>query len=235
MTLSQPILRPMSFDFGVEIRRKRSFYPATSESEENPMDELLLPMVLPPLIKSFPQNTNRRGLGNNGGGESDAAFTPSPPAPISNEPSSRNFSHQSRIRNLSPRWTSINNDIHPVLQNMYQRRPDSSSSASSATDWKQFGNENGTSPYTDLSRRDEGDGRSIADSQCSTGSYSKKDIQTSSPPMLKIPSNLIFYLLYQGGVLRIRIIPLLPYLKPDQVRSFLQNLKNESTFSIMTK
>lgn len=43
---------------------------------------------------------------------------------------------------------------------------------------QQFGNEGGgggSSPYTDLSRRDEGDGRSIADSQCSTGSYTKKD------------------------------------------------------------
>ncbi len=39
---------------------------------------------------------------------------------------------------------------------------------------QQFSNENGTSPYTDLSRRDEGDGRSITDSQYSTGSYTKK-------------------------------------------------------------
>lgn len=45
---------------------------------------------------------------------------------------------------------------------------------------QQFGHENNSS-YTDLSRRDEGDGRSIADSQCSTGSYSKKDNQTAPP------------------------------------------------------
>lgn len=46
---------------------------------------------------------------------------------------------------------------------------------------QQFGNENASSSYTDLSRRDEGDGRSIADSQCSTGSYTKKgDMVTSS-------------------------------------------------------
>lgn len=37
---------------------------------------------------------------------------------------------------------------------------------------QQFGQE--TANYTDLSRRDEGDGRSIADSQYSTGSYTKK-------------------------------------------------------------
>lgn len=47
---------------------------------------------------------------------------------------------------------------------------------------QQFGNETSTSPYTDLSRRDEGDGRSIADSQCSTGSYTKKDNVNGGPP-----------------------------------------------------
>lgn len=40
---------------------------------------------------------------------------------------------------------------------------------------QQFGQEVANSPYTDLCRRDEGDGRSIADSQCSTGSYTKKN------------------------------------------------------------
>lgn len=40
---------------------------------------------------------------------------------------------------------------------------------------QQFSNEAGSSSYTDLSRRDEADGRSIADSQYSIGSYTKKD------------------------------------------------------------
>lgn len=42
---------------------------------------------------------------------------------------------------------------------------------------QQFGQE--TAHYTDLSRRDEGDGRSIADSQYSTGSYTKIDSDLS--------------------------------------------------------
>lgn len=78
---------------------------------------------------------NRRGIDNSGGGESDAAFTPSPPAPIGNE-SVRILSHQSKIRNLYPTINLVGNDVHPILQTMYQRRPDSSSSASSATDWE---------------------------------------------------------------------------------------------------
>ncbi|XP_065205556.1 tetratricopeptide repeat protein 28 isoform X2 [Planococcus citri] len=358
MTLPQPILRPMSSTSVLRSGGSGAFTSYVRKRGE-PDGRTAVTDGSASINKVVPQKPNRRGLGNNGGGESDAAFTPSPPAPINNEASSRNFSHQTRIRNLYPTLTSINNDIHPVLQNMYQRRPDSSSSASSATDWEgnghntilrrgpttlpptpmtrkpppppvqepsdkdfetvssalerlsvranvssmrtpadsgtialfpdtktdtsrilyfapevpepdslvdkdsleptsittstagseiqdqiratqlrrlnremtptisevyherniglglapslsklllpvaeekdaktetiskdwlspailqQFGTENGTSPYTDLSRRDEGDGRSIADSQCSTGSYSKKDIiQTSSP------------------------------------------------------
>lgn len=83
----------------------------------------------------MPNKPYRRGIGNNGGGESDAAFTPSPPAPI-NYDVARTLSHQSRIRSLYPTVTYGGNDVHPVLQSMYQRRPDSSSSASSVTDWE---------------------------------------------------------------------------------------------------
>ncbi|XP_044737970.1 tetratricopeptide repeat protein 28 [Chrysoperla carnea] len=57
-----------------------------------------------------------------GGGESDAAFTPSPPVSLS-------LAHQTRIRSLY----SMSGQEHKVL------RPDSSSSASSATDWESSG------------------------------------------------------------------------------------------------
>lgn len=59
-----------------------------------------------------------------GGGESDAAFTPSPPV-VQNEENRAMamIAHQTRIRNLYSQ-----NDGKP-------HRPDSSSSASSATDW----------------------------------------------------------------------------------------------------
>lgn len=85
-------------------------------------------------FQSVPHKPSRRSIGNSGGGESDAAFTPSPPAPI-NDPA-RTLSHQSRIRSLYPTVNSVGSDMHPVLHTMYQRRPDSSSSASSATDWE---------------------------------------------------------------------------------------------------
>lgn len=55
-----------------------------------------------------------------GGGESDAAFTPSPPVSLS-------LAHQTRIRSL------YSMSDHKIL------RPDSSSSASSATDWESSG------------------------------------------------------------------------------------------------
>lgn len=59
-------------------------------------------------------------LARPGGGESDAAFTPSPPVVQQTEENraiAMSLAHQTRIRNL------------------YAKRPDSSSSASSATDW----------------------------------------------------------------------------------------------------
>nr|XP_019548082.2 tetratricopeptide repeat protein 28 isoform X1 [Aedes albopictus] len=81
-----------------------------------------------------------------GGGESDAAFTPSPPVTIQNvDPNvSLALAHQTRIRNLY-----TNNGLgaygHETVreghhhQNPNLRRPDSSSSASSATDWEGSG------------------------------------------------------------------------------------------------
>ncbi|XP_055605739.1 tetratricopeptide repeat protein 28-like, partial [Uranotaenia lowii] len=82
-----------------------------------------------------------------GGGESDAAFTPSPPVTLQHvDPNvSLALAHQTRIRNLY-----TNNGIHAAYghdpareghhhQNPNHRRPDSSSSASSATDWEGSG------------------------------------------------------------------------------------------------
>lgn len=64
-----------------------------------------------------------------GGGESDATFTPSP---IDNNVSMA-LAHQTRIRNL---YTNINEATSSgVVSKNGSRRPDSSSSASSATDW----------------------------------------------------------------------------------------------------
>ena len=64
-----------------------------------------------------------------GGGESDATFTPSP---IDNNVSMA-LAHQTRIRNL---YTNINEaSSSGIVGKMGSRRPDSSSSASSATDW----------------------------------------------------------------------------------------------------
>lgn len=64
-----------------------------------------------------------------GGGESDATFTPSP---IDNNVSMA-LAHQTRIRNL---YTNINEATSSGIVSMNgSRRPDSSSSASSATDW----------------------------------------------------------------------------------------------------
>lgn len=65
-------------------------------------------------------------LARPGGGESDAAFTPSPPVVL--QPETQNIAlslaHQTRIRNL-----------YPQNEGKCELRPDSSSSASSATDW----------------------------------------------------------------------------------------------------
>lgn len=64
-----------------------------------------------------------------GGGESDATFTPSP---IDNNVSMA-LLHQTRIRNL---YTNINEATSSgIIGKNGMRRPDSSSSASSATDW----------------------------------------------------------------------------------------------------
>lgn len=68
----------------------------------------------------------RKTLSRPGGGESDAAFTPSPPVVLQPETQTiaLSLAHQTRIRNLYPQ-----NEKCDAL------RPDSSSSASSATDW----------------------------------------------------------------------------------------------------
>lgn len=68
----------------------------------------------------MPTILSRRSGGTSGGGESDAAFTPSPPVPGLGDALSKTLAHQTKIRNLYST---------PV-------RPDSSSSASSATDWE---------------------------------------------------------------------------------------------------
>lgn len=66
-------------------------------------------------------------LSRPGGGESDAAFTPSPPVVMQpeNQTIALSLAHQTRIRNLYSQ-----NEVK--TENL---RPDSSSSASSATDW----------------------------------------------------------------------------------------------------
>lgn len=71
-----------------------------------------------------------------GGGESDAAFTPSPPVAV--DPSvSLALAHQTRIRNL---YSANGGDGNPRdSQASNSRRPDSSSSASSTTDWESSG------------------------------------------------------------------------------------------------
>lgn len=79
-----------------------------------------------------------------GGGESDAAFTPSPPVTTQN-PVEQNVSmalaHQTRIRNLysSAGMNYLGDSVIPemsVVPSGISRRPDSSSSASSTTDWE---------------------------------------------------------------------------------------------------
>lgn len=75
-----------------------------------------------------------------GGGESDAAFTPSPPVGGGvggggEQSLSLTLAHQTRIRSLYSSVQDVSSDgsANPILG---QRRPDSSSSASSATDWE---------------------------------------------------------------------------------------------------
>ena len=67
-----------------------------------------------------------------GGGESDAAFTPSPPIQTIDNNVSMALAHQTRIRNL---YTNSNETLGVKEKGGNSRRPDSSSSASSATDW----------------------------------------------------------------------------------------------------
>ncbi|KAI4455030.1 rapsyn-related [Holotrichia oblita] len=66
-------------------------------------------------------------LARPGGGESDAAFTPSPPVVLQpeNQSIAMSLAHQTRIRNLYSQSDTKGDNL----------RPDSSSSASSATDW----------------------------------------------------------------------------------------------------
>ena len=88
-----------------------------------------------------------------GGGESDAAFTPSPPVGTHNNSSSADLTscvatltlaHQNRIRTLysnhndgsSPIGDAVGGSSVPLAVSYHHRRPDSSSSASSATDWE---------------------------------------------------------------------------------------------------
>lgn len=77
-----------------------------------------------------------------GGGESDAAFTPSPPVTVDSSVSLA-LAHQTRIRNLySSSSTSgfpVENSVRRDAQVQNLRRPDSSSSASSTTDWEGSG------------------------------------------------------------------------------------------------
>lgn len=81
-----------------------------------------------PTDKTVDNKTRKTNtLARPGGGESDAAFTPSPPVVLQPETQTMALSlaHQTRIRNLYPQ----NETKCDAL------RPDSSSSASSATDW----------------------------------------------------------------------------------------------------
>lgn len=69
-----------------------------------------------------------------GGGESDAAFTPSPPVAVDSSVSLA-LAHQTRIRTLYSS-SSTDNGLRRDGQPQNSRRPDSSSSTSSTTDWE---------------------------------------------------------------------------------------------------
>lgn len=73
-----------------------------------------------------------------GGGESDCAFTPSPPVAVDSSVSLA-LAHQTRIRNLYSSSSSAEHGIRRDGQIQNSRRPDSSSSASSTTDWEGSG------------------------------------------------------------------------------------------------
>lgn len=72
-----------------------------------------------------------------GGGESDAAFTPSPPITLQNVDSNVSIAlaHQTKIRNLYSVSTAMNVQSNESHVPSSQRPDDSSSSASSTNDW----------------------------------------------------------------------------------------------------
>lgn len=77
-----------------------------------------------------------------GGGESDAAFTPSPPVTNQNpvdQTVSMALAHQTRIRSLYSGIGYLGDSVIPEMSvmpsNISSRRPDSASSASSTNDW----------------------------------------------------------------------------------------------------
>ncbi|XP_034658432.1 tetratricopeptide repeat protein 28 [Drosophila subobscura] len=73
-----------------------------------------------------------------GGGESDAAFTPSPP--VTDPSLTLALAHQTRIRSLYSQPTTAAATAAPAaVGSVNSRRPDSSSSASSTTDWEGSG------------------------------------------------------------------------------------------------
>lgn len=86
-----------------------------------------------------------------GGGESDAAFTPSPPVTLQTSENnvSLTLAHQTRIRNLYSNTANISQNANFHLDHQINEmsklhvqnshRPDSSSSASSTTDWEGSG------------------------------------------------------------------------------------------------
>lgn len=76
-----------------------------------------------------------------GGGESDAAFTPSPPVTLQSIDSnvSLALAHQTRIRNLYSAANSLNDGHMGDMQSSACQRPDSSSSTSSTNDWEGSG------------------------------------------------------------------------------------------------
>ncbi|KAH8380456.1 hypothetical protein KR009_010766, partial [Drosophila setifemur] len=72
-----------------------------------------------------------------GGGESDAAFTPSPP--VTDPSLSLALAHQTRIRSLYSQTSTMAMSTPATAPPTSNRRPDSSSSASSTTDWEGSG------------------------------------------------------------------------------------------------
>lgn len=81
--------------------------------------------------------TPARVCARGGGGESDAAFTPSPPITLQNVDSnvSLALAHQTKIRNLYSVANALNAQSNESHVASSQRPDDSSSSASSTNDW----------------------------------------------------------------------------------------------------